>query len=309
MKTKTINKVLSARFDAWLASITDVPTRELAKSNTIITGGCIVSLLLKENVNDFDLYFRTEETALAVAKYYCGVFKASKAGQGYEIDAVSKDGRVTISVHKSKNHSTAGDADTVNVPEADDGTDVIAEADEIPANDLEAKEKESTPRYHPLFLSSNAITLSTKVQCIIRFWGEPNAIHENYDFAHCTSYWSSWTRAVTLRPEALESILTKELRYVGSKYPICSIIRTRKFIARGWTINAGQYVKMCWQVSKLDLSDVEVLKDQLVGVDSAYFNQLIGDLMRKQKEQRETEPDASSAIDGGYLMTLIDKIF
>jgi hypothetical protein len=56
-----------------------------------------------------------------------------------------------------------------------------------------------------------------------------------------------------LRAEALESILTKELRYVGSRYPLCSVIRTRKFLARGWTINAGQYVKMCFQISQLDL--------------------------------------------------------
>lgn len=309
MKTKTINKVLSARFDAWLASISDEATRRLAEKNTIITGGCIVSLLLKENVNDFDLYFRTEETALAVAKYYCGVFKASKAGEGYEITAESRNGRVTISIEKSKHNSTAGDPDTVNLPEGDDGTDVIAEADEVPATELEAKSKDSTPRYHPLFLSSNAITLSTKVQCIIRFYGNPNEIHENYDFVHCTSYWTSWTRSVTLRPEALESILTKELRYVGSKYPLCSIIRTRKFIARGWTINAGQFVKMCWQVSKLDLSNIEVLKDQLVGVDSAYFNQLIFELTKRQNQALEKDPSASRQIEGGYLITLIDKIF
>lgn len=309
MKTKTINKILSARFDAWLASITDEPTRALAKGNTIITGGCIVSLLLKENVNDFDLYFRTEETALAIAKYYCGVFAASEAGKGYEIEAVSNGGRVTISIAKSKTNSTAGDPDTVNVPEADDGTEVVADADEIPAVELEAKAKDSTPRYHPLFLSSNAITLSTKVQCIIRFCGEPDEIHENYDFVHCTSYWASWTRSLKLRPEALEAILGKELRYVGSKYPICSIIRTRKFIARGWTINAGQFVKMCWQVSKLDLANIDVLKDQLVGVDSAYFNQLIWGLTKQQNEKLEKDPNTSRSVDGGYLMTLIDKIF
>lgn len=313
MKTKTINNVLGAKFAAFLASITDADVKALVAQNTIITGGCIVSMLLKENVNDYDLYFRNEVTALAVAKYYVGVFKASPAGAGYEIEAVSKEGRVTISIAKSKNTSTAGDPDTVNVPEMPDGTDVIEAADEIPASTLTEtegkKEKESTPHYHPLFLSSNAITLSTKVQCIIRFYGEPDDIHANYDFAHCTSYWCSWTKQVVLRPEALECILTKELRYTGSRYPLCSIIRTRKFLARQWTINAGQYVKMCWQVSQLDLNDIEVLKDQLVGVDSAYFNQLIWELSKKQAETLEKDPNASHSVDGLYLMTLIDKIF
>ena len=34
------------------------------------------------------------------------------------------------------------------------------------------------------------------------------------------------------------------------------MIRTRKFLKRGWHINAGQYLKMCFQISELDLSDI-----------------------------------------------------
>jgi len=78
------------------------------------------------------------------------------------------------------------------------------------------------------------------------------------------------------------------------------MIRTRKFLGRGWTINAGQYVKMAWQVSQLDLDNVAVLEDQLVGVDAAYFMQVIA-LLRQQ-------PDPEK-VDGAYLMTVIDKLF
>ncbi|MCW3062424.1 MAG: hypothetical protein JWQ02_4245, partial [Capsulimonas sp.] len=74
MKTKTINIVLCRKFDAWLASIEDEAVRDLAARNTIITGGCIASMLLKEPVNDYDLYFRNSETALAVATYYVSQF-------------------------------------------------------------------------------------------------------------------------------------------------------------------------------------------------------------------------------------------
>ena len=48
-------------------------------------------------------------------------------------------------------------------------------------------------------------------------------------------------------------LLARQLVYQGSKYPICSMIRTRKFLQRGWHINAGQYLKMAFQVSELDL--------------------------------------------------------
>jgi len=315
MKTKTIQKVLHAKFHAFADSITDPVVKETVKQNGIITGGSIVSLLLNENVNDYDLYFRTHDAALAVATYYCRKFGESELGKGYEIEAKTTNGRVTISVNKSKNVSVAGDVDaaTLNVPEAEDDTDIIEtieQADALEAAKLEGgKAPAKADRYQPLFLSSNAITLSTKVQLIIRFYGEPDQIHENYDFVHCTSYWTSWDNRLTLRQAALESILAKELRYVGSRYPICSIIRTRKFLARGWTINAGQYVKMAWQVSELNLKDIEVLKDQLVGVDSAYFNQLIWALSEKQRKDLEADANASAVIDGGYLITLIDKIF
>ena len=52
---------------------------------------------------------------------------------------------------------------------------------------------------------------------------EPDQLHENYDFVHCTNYWTSWNNELVLRKEALEALLARELRYVGSKYPLCSI--------------------------------------------------------------------------------------
>lgn len=305
MKAKTINALLCKKFDAYLESITNSEVKALVKDNTIITGGCIVSMLLNENVNDFDLYFRNEATALAVAKYYADVFKAEHTQ--WDVQAVSKDGRVTISVNQSRNHSVAGEApEEPTEPGLDESMEAFEDADNLEAAKLEGgktpeDKKPDGKRYHPLFLSSNAITLSTKVQLIIRFYGEPEAIHANYDFVHCTSYWTSWERKVTLRAEALEAIITRELRYIGSRYPICSVIRTRKFIARGWTINAGQFVKMAYQIAQLDLENIEVLKDQLVGVDSAYFNALI----QKLKKQH----DDTGSITADYVLTLIDKIF
>ncbi len=184
-----------------------------------------------------------------------------------------------------------------NVTELDDhSADVI--------NDGEPVKTEGGKRtkYRVLFVTSNAITLSDQMQLVLRFQGEPEQIHENYDFVHCTSYWTSWDKKLTLRQEALECIIAKELKYIGSKYPICSVIRTRKFITRGWTINAGAYCKMAYQISKLDMDNVQVLEDQLVGVDSAYFTQLISQL-------KNSSTTIDGRVDGSYLMTLIDKIF
>lgn len=289
MKTKTIKKVIQAKVDDWLTSIEDAAVRDLAKKNTIVTGGCIASMLLNEPVNDFDIYFRTPAAAEAVARYYVDRF-VKETGHPLALDVA--DGRIRITTQSGHRGETAGEIETL-------GSDEIDDAYERAEEQALGTEDDGKPAYRPVFMSTNAITLSKKVQIIVRFYGEPDQIHENYDFVHCTNYWTSWDGDLVLRQPALEALLAKELRYVGSKYPVCSIIRLRKFIRRGWTINAGQILKAVMQISELDLSDPKVLEDQLTGVDSAYFMQLMTKLREKDPEK----------VNAAYLVEIIDRMF
>jgi hypothetical protein len=289
MKAKTIKAVITKKMNAWWESIDDEALRTQVKKNTIVTGGCIASMFLKEPVNDFDIYFRNLATAEAVANYYVGKFNAA---MGYNLQVDTTDGRVRIAKHIGGRGETAGDpatlADTAEIEDTYEQTqDAALQVDPVPAT------------YHPVFLSTNAITVANKVQLVLRFYGEPEDIHKNYDFIHCTNYWASWTGDLTLHKEALESLLSRELRYVGSKYPICSVFRLRKFIKRNWTINAGQILKMAYQISELDLTDVKVLEDQLTGVDVAFFAELIERL-------KANDPNK---VNAAYLVEIIDRMF
>lgn len=312
MKIKTIKKVIRAKIDEWLASIEDENVRELAKSNTIVTGGAIASMLLKEKVNDFDIYFRTHETTRAVVNYYVNRFNPKAAsGIPCQIYMEDKDGRIRIVIKSSGIASEQG-TDTPyeyfeNRPADNAGTyvsEILGDPGEIQDVHDETEEmaldvEDDGPKYRPVFMSTNAVTLSHKIQIVNRFYGKPDEIHENYDFVHCTNYWTSWDNKLVLRQDALEALLTRELRYVGSKYPVCSIIRLRKFIKRGWHINAGQILKIVMQISELDLTNPEVLEDQLTGVDAAYFIQLMDKI-------REKDPDK---VNSAYLVEVIDRIF
>jgi len=182
----------------------------------------------------------------------------------------------------------------------------VEDADEISEDILNEQDLEKKP-YRPVFLSTNAITLSDKIQLVFRFYGEPEKIHDTFDYIHCMCYWTSWKNEVVYTVEALDSIINKELKYVGSKYPICSVLRMRKFLSRGWTINAGQILKMAFQISELDLQDINVLEDQLVGVDSLYFMNAIKHL-RKIAEEKAIKGETFT-YDSTYLATIIDKIF
>lgn len=307
MKAKTIKAILNKKFKQWLDNIDNLEIRELVKRNTIITGGSIASMLLQEDVNDFDVYFRNKETALAVARYYVDYYTAAnemhhKNGTKVLIEVRDEPERVKIFI-KSAGMATEGDNDDYQYFESQPDEAAENYVDELikavaDVDDLQHKE-EQRKHYRPVFLTANAITLSDKIQIVTRFFGEPDQIHENYDYVHCTNYWSSWDNHLELRPKALEALLARDLRYVGSKYPLCSVIRMRKFIKRGWSINAGQILKMCMQISQLNLSNLSVLEDQLIGVDAAYFLQLIQQLKEKDAEK----------VDFNYLMTIIDRIF
>jgi hypothetical protein len=283
MKAKTIKAILRKKTDDWLSTIEDDAVRALARKNTIITGGCIASMLLQEKVNDYDLYFRNAETAYQVANYYITKYNDEVGGDISLIDDREED-RIAIMVQSVGIEGTKEDE---------------AGSPDVQGDDLEVPTQVETGRYRPVFFSMNAISLSNKIQLVTRFYGEPDQIHENYDFVHCTNSWDSWTGKLTLRPDALESLLTRELRYVGSKYPLCSIIRTRKFVARQWTINAGQYVKMAFQLQEHDLNDPAVLEEQLTGVDIHYFFEVITALKERD----------SKRVDTAYLMEVIDRIF
>ena len=309
---KTIERVMSRKVDEWLGSITDESVRKLARENSIVTGGSIANLLIGERVKDYDIYFRDKETTKAVAEYYVKQFNADHPE--WEDDnsktepprVVDEKGRIKIWV---KSAGIAGEQQTSGYEYFEDSPDeaaqeyvenVLSEADDTDSEPLDDSVRK---KYRPVYMSANAITLSDKVQLVVRFYGEPEDIHKNYDFVHCMNYWTSWDRKLTLEPRALESLLSRQLQYQGSLYPVCSVIRTRKFMQRGWYINAGQYLKMCFQISGLDLSNLDVLEEQLTGVDAAYFRQVIDYCRERQEREPEFKPD------GPYLVSIIDRIF
>lgn len=309
-KAKTIKSVISNKLKKWLETIEDAELREKVEKNVVVTGGSIVSMLLGEPINDFDVYFRDHATTKDVADYYVKRFTVKNGKPDFQLFVTDGGERVKIRAKSAGIVSETTPSEEYRYFEGrpdQEGADYVSKVMDNPLDiedthedtQIEIAKNPEEGKFRPVFLSSNAITLSNKIQIVLRFYGEPDKIHENYDFVHCTSYYKSWDQELVLRPEALESCLSKELKYVGSKYPICSIVRLRKFISRGWRINAGQILKMCLQISELDLTDLEVLEDQLTGVDTAYFLQVIDRLKEKDPEKVNT----------AYLVEILNRMF
>ena len=313
MQTRTINKVLTKKMNDWLESIDDESLRKRCKKDVIVTGGSIASMLLGENVNDYDVYFRTYETTKAVAEYYLAKFKAERVAKqgGIKYDMNLEELKDTLGRQRVrivvKSAGVVGDNQSADYQyfetttgETPDAGDYIDEAYENMQAEGHVDEEvaKKKPPFHPVFLSSNAITLKDGVQVIIRFFGGPEAIHENFDFVHCTNYWT-YEEGVVVNQEALLSLMSKTLVYRGSLYPVCSIFRSKKFILRGWKINAGQYLKMVMQINDLDLNNPVILEEQLTGVDVAYFSEVLRKAKQKDNDQIET----------AYLVEIVERMF
>jgi hypothetical protein len=321
---KTMNKIIGRKLNEWLESIADTGLRDIIRENIVITGGCFPSMIQNETPKDFDCYFKTKEATKKVAEYYVklwndahkdkkkvfvldGANPCKELLEYYHIDAISQsNSRMIANTQPDRlkvifpSAGVVGDPQEVRADEElGDVLSNITEIDETKADEIIEQEKK---KYFPVFLSTNAITLSNGIQIVVRFYGEPDKIHETYDFQHTKAYWTSATGTV-IPNEVYDAVVNKTLIYTGSKYPVCSIFRMRKFIERGWKINAGQMLKICMQVSELDLMNIDTLEDQLVGVDSLYFMSLI-EQFRRMKE-KNTDWDLTPQ----YIISVIDKIF
>ncbi len=276
MNRKTISKTIRLKMEAWIASL---PTRlqKEVKDNLLVSGGSITSLFLGEEVNDYDIYLQDRGVLKSLMEYYSKSYPEISILDGPQDSHLPGiEGVVKRNMHEGQLKFFVGNN----------------KGGGFKTGTIEGE-------YRPLFFSPNAISLSDNVQIVNRFWGTPEEIHKTFDFIHATNYYTFKEGLVT-NVAALESILSRTLSYQGSLYPVTSILRAKKFTKRKWNINAGEMLKIMFQISQLDLTNVSVLEDQLIGVDVAYFGMLINALESvKDKTKMTTE----------YVSTIIDNIF
>ena len=303
MQVKTIEKQIKSKLDKWLETISDEKLRAEVKSNLLVSGGCISSMFLNEPVNDYDVYLMNIDTVKNVCKYY---------SVKYSEDIVILDGRKKENLVDEYNFNYQNGGEEMPI-DRNNGyaislRNLKPNQIKLHFNSLNGGLKvnegldESELNFTPLYFSPNAISLSNDLQIVLRFSGTPKEIHETFDFVHATNYFT-YKDGLVRSLDAIESILTKQLKYQGSHYPVTSIIRSKKFVKRGFNISAGEMLKIMFQISQLNLSDPEVLEEQLIGVDVAYFDLLIKALRDKFEKDEDFE------ISTNYFNKLIDKIF
>jgi hypothetical protein len=233
------------------------------KSNIFVAGGAITSLLANEKPNDVDIYFRDVD----YAKYF---ITGALRNHIRRVTTSATRAVVDRVLTNTSSREYVNETHTVSLD---------AEAADIESLNTHIKGVGTIKLKH---LTRNALSfsgLAEKIpfQIIMRFVGEPEDVLTCFDFAHTKNFYLPG-QALYLSPRSLLSQTSKELKYEGSFFPFTSIIRTKKFMARGWSCSGGEYLKMVLQLAKLDWSNPEVLRDQLQGVDTIYFQDLLARL-------------------------------
>lgn len=297
MQRKVIEKIISSKMGSWIETL---PMKDKVRNTLLVSGGSIASMFLKEDVNDYDVYIQDRNVLLELVKHYTSGLNIS----------ILDGNRKKEYIDDFENFKTGE-----GISEEDMGMQLMRAvsnlkdnqirlfvrdmADGLKVEDSTITQEEKDKKHTVAFISPNAISLHGKIQIVNRFHGSAEEIHKTFDFIHATNYFTFKDGLVT-NIKALESLLTKQLLYQGSMYPVTSILRTKKFLKRNWNINAGEYLKIMFQISQLDLSNVDVLEDQLIGVDVAYFGALISALRNAPK---------GTEITSTYLGTIIDRVF
>lgn len=254
MNRNKTKKNIEKEIKSWTETIFDTELRENVRRDLVVSGGCIASMLLDQPVEDYDVYFRNVHTAARLAEFYLNVagFAPGKSLVKFSkdrLDSTERGGSVSI---------TGTPFTALNKDIADLGD------------------------YVPIYFSKNAITLTSGIQVIIKFCGSIDTIHKTFDFEHTKNYYADGE--LVLSQESLEALLAKELRYVGTGYPVHALLRTRKFEKRGWKIANSEIFKILYDISKLDLTKPEVFGEQVGGM---YGNLLAESLTALKPASRE----------------------
>jgi len=158
--------------------------------------------------------------------------------------------------------------------------------------------------------TDNAITFERKVgkkkfevQIIKRFSGTPREILDTFDFTIVQGCYDFLTEQFVLDDNFLPHIAQRVLKFTStSHYPICALIRTRKYQDRGYFIPNSTLLAISFAINRLDLSTYKELKDQLLGIDTMFLCKFLETL-----DDNETLTDSDRAEFIDMCCTLIDN--
>lgn len=158
-------------------------------------------MFLGEKVNDFDVYFRDHDTTKKIAQYYVKRF-SPKNQRGIPLTIYVDDTAERVKIHIKSAGVASEDGttkeyqyfETRSDDEANDYiSDIIQDPGDIEETFQETEravleaEDDGKEKYRPVFMSTNAITLSQRLRIALCWKQVPNLL--NHPFAQIHQTW------------------------------------------------------------------------------------------------------------------------
>jgi len=119
------------------------------------------------------------------------------------------------------------------------------------------------------------------VQCIQKVHGEPHDVLELFDFTIISAAYRPADRAFILHDDFLRDLAARRLIYIPGDYPISSLWRIKKYLARGFKIPATELIRLALTIHGIKLETYEDLRAQLEGIDMLFLKTLIDSVAAK----------------------------
>ncbi len=114
------------------------------------------------------------------------------------------------------------------------------------------------------------------VQLITKFHGSPDDIFDWFDFTVTHGAFDFATGLFHLGPRFLPDLSKRRLVYTGSsKYPICALYRTQKYVKRGFELPGATIMHIALSIVQLEIETYGDLKEQLMGIDTMYLQKVL----------------------------------
>jgi hypothetical protein len=123
-----------------------------------------------------------------------------------------------------------------------------------------------------------------KVQFIKKegFVGTPELVVPHFDFTVSMCAYEPEKRTFHYDTKFMEHLAARTLVYnPDSKNPLSTMVRVKKFLARGYSISGVEMVKLGLAINNLQIKTYKDLKEQLEGIDTVLLKELTDALLVK----------------------------
>lgn len=173
--------------------------------------------------------------------------------------------------------------------------------------EVEQHDGQSKHSFKINLITDNAINLDNKLQLITKYYGKDHEIIGKFDWAHIKSCYS-YPDTINLCDDFYRYIVEKELVYTGSDYPLSSLLRTRKFIKKGWHVSTKTMTHIALDVAMKfryvpDRYKRRLFTEDLFEDEEAF--QKYQEAIEPLREIWEDEPDEPEMIN---RVTLIEQL-